>query len=296
MQQPDWLDREEYPFTSSWWQVNGVRQHYIDVGQGDPVVFVHGTPSWSFDFRHVIRLLSATHRCIAVDHIGFGLSDKPTVYDYSTQRHAETLSRFIDHKGLSGVTLVLHDFGGPIGMKYAIDHADNIRQIIILNSWIGSSENDPEFERFSKILRSPLLPFLYHYLNFSPRFLLPQSFGDKKLSRKLLKQFTSPFQKSSERHGPLAFARSLLHDQPWFEELWQDRVVLHSTPMLLIWGLKDKFVTTRYLDRFMEGFPLARVVRLETCGHFPQEEEPELVAGAIADFVKAQKGNPTPTL
>jgi pimeloyl-ACP methyl ester carboxylesterase len=285
MEQPTWLDKQAYPFTSFYYEVNGVQQHYIDEGKGETLLFVHGTPSWSFDFRNVIKALSGTYRCVALDHIGFGLSDKPRQYDYSTQQHARTLRQFIEHKQLIDITLVLHDFGGPIGLEYALENPGNVKRLVVLNSWIGSSAHDPEFTRFSKILKSPLLPFLYLYLNFSPRFLLPKSFGKNKLPAPILKQFTRPFGSKPERYGTLAFAHSLLNDQPWFEELWDRREVLRDKPMLLIWGMQDKFVTARHLRKFEEGFPASVSVQLEQCGHFPQEEEPERVIEAIREFL-----------
>jgi pimeloyl-ACP methyl ester carboxylesterase len=282
-----WLDKKEYPFSSEYHEINNCRQHYIDVGEGEVLLFVHGTPSWSFDFRNVIRNLSPHYRCVAPDHIGFGLSDKPEHYDYSTVNHSRTLSSFIDHLQLKNISLVLHDFGGPIGFNYALNHPDNIKRVIILNSWLWSSLQNPDFIKLSRILRSPLLPFLYKYLNFSPRFLLPGSFGDKKISKKLLKQYTKPFGKTSERNGPLAFAKSLLNDQAWFEQLWNKRDVLQSKPVLLLWGMKDQFVGPSYLDRFMLGFPSAKVERIEGCGHFPQEEQPEKVWKAIMSFLRS---------
>ncbi|QHT67061.1 alpha/beta fold hydrolase [Rhodocytophaga rosea] len=285
----NWLHTTEYPFQSRFFEVNGQRLHYIDEGAGEIMLFVHGTPSWSFDYRNVIKRLSTSYRCMAIDHIGFGLSSKPEHYDYSTVNHSQTLSAFILEKNLSNITLVVHDFGGPIGLNMAINHPERIKNIVILNSWLWSSTQEPEYIKLSRILKSPLLPVLYRYFNFSPKFILPQSFGEKKLSKALRSQFTKPFANKSQRNGTLAFARSLLNDQEWFEELWQQRHILAEKPVLLIWGMKDKFITPAYLQKFASGFPDAYVVELPTCGHFPQEEEPEKVADAIRSFVKDRK-------
>ena len=116
------LDKNEYPFTSYYFEINQQRMHYVDEGEGEVFLFVHGTPSWSFDFRKLIIDLSSTNRCIAIDHIGFGLSDKPKQYDYSTKNHANTLEKFILSKNLSNINLVVHDFGGPIGLSVAIKY------------------------------------------------------------------------------------------------------------------------------------------------------------------------------
>lgn len=140
-----WLDKKEYPFSSNFYEVNGHKLHYIDEGKGDTILFVHGTPSWSFDFRNVIKKLRTTNRCIAIDHIGFGLSDKPEHYDYSTQNHSRTLEKFITDKDLNDITLVVHDFGGPIGLNVAIRQPQRIKKIVVMNSWLWSSRNDPDF-------------------------------------------------------------------------------------------------------------------------------------------------------
>lgn len=283
-----WLDRSEYPFPSNYFDINGHKLHYLDEGQGETVLFVHGTPSWSFDFRNVIKRLSPGFRCVAIDHMGFGLSDKPEHYDYSTQNHSRTLEEFVRKKNLENITLVVHDFGGPIGLNFAIQHPEKIKNLVILNSWLWSSKEDPDFIRLSRILKSPLLPFLYRYLNFSPRFILPQSFGDHKISKHLLKQYTRPFADKTQRNGALAFARSLLNDQEWFEELWRKKEAISTKPVLFIWGMKDPVIKPRYLDKFVSGFPDSKVIRMEASGHFPQEEEPERAAEAIFDFLRGR--------
>lgn len=281
-----WLNTSEYPFTSQWVTKKGVRQHYIDEGSGPVLLFVHGTPSWSFDFRKIIQQLSGHYRCIAVDHIGFGLSDKPADYPYSTQNHAAQLSDLIRQLDLQEITLVLHDFGGPIGIAAALENKERIKRVVAMNTWLWSAENDPDFIRFSKILKSPMLPFLYLRLNFSPRFLLPGSFGDQKLPRKLRSQYTRPFPDAASRKGALAFAKSLLNDQPWFQTLWDRKSELEKWDWLFIWGMKDKFAGPKYLDRFLKGFPNAIAVKLDTVGHFPQEEASETVTKHIAKFAK----------
>lgn len=279
-------DPTEYPFTSRYFQVNGEQLHYIDEGKGDTLLFVHGTPSWSFDFRNVIKALSKTYRCIAIDHIGFGLSSKPAQYDYTTQAHSRTLEQFVLAQQLENITLVVHDFGGPIGLSFAMRHPERISRIVVFNSWLWSSVHDPGFIRFSKILKNPLLPFLYRYLNFSPRFVMPASFGAHKLSRRLIKQYTRPFANPSQRYGPLAFARSLLHDQDWFELLWSQKEAIVSKPALFAWGMKDPVIGPAYLDKFAAGFAPAITLRLKNSGHFPQEEEPEAVAVSIHAFIR----------
>ena len=281
---PEWLNQEDYPFRSRYLQINGHQLHYLEEGEGEVLLFVHGTPSWSFEFRKLIKSLRNDFRCIAIDHMGFGLSDKPQTYDYTTINQSRTLTTFIKEKGLRNINLLVHDFGGPIGLNFAIEHPEKVCRIVILNSWLWSNESDPDFRKMRKLLRSPLLPFLYRYLNFSPRFLLPKSFGNKKISKKLISQYTKPFTRIRERQGPIAFLKSLLDDQQWFQELWNKRSTIADKPTLLIWGMKDSLLHPRNLEKFEAGFSRNYSVRLDSVGHFPQEEEPEKVSEEIRKF------------
>jgi haloalkane dehalogenase len=281
----EWLDKFEYPFNPYYYPVGDQKLHYIDEGKGEIILFVHGTPSWSFDFRNIIKGLSDRHRCIAIDLVGFGLSDKPEQYDYSTKNHSKTLEKFVIDKHLTDITLVVHDFGGPIGLNFAMQNPEKIKRLVVLNSWLWSSKSDPDFIKMSKILKNPLLPFLYRNLNFSPKFVLPKSFGDKKISNETLQQYIKPFAGKRQRNGALAFAKSLLDDQDWFEELWENRQSISTKPTLFIWGMKDPVIKPHYLDKFRSGFHSSQETRLDTCGHFPQEEEPVKVLEAISKFI-----------
>lgn len=282
----DWLDRIEYPFSSNYFPINGQKLHYIEEGTGEPLVFVHGTPSWSFEFRHLIKHLRQQYRCIAIDHIGFGLSDKPPTYDYSTQNHCRTLERFLLSKELRNITLVLHDFGGPIGLHFAIAYPERVKRIVLLNTWLWSHEQYPGFEKQRKLLTNPLLPFLYRYCNISPKYLFPRSFGRKKPTAHVLRHYTRPFPKPSMRNGTLSFARSLIKDQDWFESLWEARSRFTDKPTLLIWGLKDPFVTEQHLQKFQDNFMEVKTFTLDEAGHYPHEEEPGKVTQVMSDWLK----------
>lgn len=282
----DWLDTKEYPFAHKYFEVNGAKMHYIDEGIGEILLFVHGTPSWSFEFRNAIKILSKNFRCIAADHIGFGLSDKPSEYDYSTQNHSVTLSKFIDHLHIDNFNLLVHDFGGPIGLNYAVEHPKKINKLIILNTWCKSIGAEPEFKKMKAILGSPLLPFLYKQFNFSPKYILPAAYGERsRLTKEIHQQFLKPFSKSSERNGTVAFAKSLLKDQDWFESIWNKLDRISTKPALLMWGMKDQFITEKYLIGFEEKFINNVVVRYEDVGHFVLEEKSMVAAVEIERFL-----------
>ncbi|CAN5743353.1 hypothetical protein BH24DEI2_BH24DEI2_16170 [soil metagenome] len=136
MTRPPWLDPLLYPFASHWLEVGPGRMHYLDEGTGPTVVMVHGTPSWSFLYRHLVRELSPDYRCVAPDNMGFGLSDKPAEFAYTPVAHAENLETFIDTLALKDIVLVVHDFGGPIGLSYALKHPENVRALVVMNTWL----------------------------------------------------------------------------------------------------------------------------------------------------------------
>ena len=146
---PDWLDRNEYPFESNYFDLPVGKMHYIDEGEGDPIVMVHGNPGWSFEFRNVVKQLSKTNRCIVPDHIGFGLSDKPLGWNYLPKNHAEHFEQLMNHLRLENITLVVNDWGGPIALSYALKKPEKIKKLIIMNTWMWSVEHDPYYQKFS---------------------------------------------------------------------------------------------------------------------------------------------------
>lgn len=271
-----WLDTARYPWQGRHFDCGGACMHYVDVGAGpQTLLFVHGTPTWSLDWADLVRQYAPTHRCIAVDHVGFGLSDKPRDYPYGTARHADNLARLMAALDLRDVTLVVHDFGGPIGIAAALAEPGRVRRLVVFNSWCWSSKGDADYEKFARVLRSPLLPFLYRWLNFSPRFLLRAGYRDKsQLPKGLHRQYILPFQRRAEREGPLAFARSLLQDQDWFQALWARRAELglKGEDVQVIWGMADTFIGPQHMARWEAAFPGARVQRLEGVGHFVMGE------------------------
>ena len=284
---PIWVDAIEYPFKHRWFDTPDGRLHYIDEGAGEVVLFVHGNPSWSFEFRHVIRALRTRYRCVAIDHLGFGLSDKPRQGQYLPQDHAFRLASFVEHLALSDLTLVTHDWGGPIGMAYAVDHPKNVRRIIASNTWFWSVKGEKHFESFSGLMGGPLGRFLCTTLNFFPKVGFSQAFGDKsKLTKKALTHFVRPFPTVAGRNGPWIFARSIISESAWLEDLWSRREQLRDLPVLLFWGEADDAFGLQELHRWEEAFPLHTKKMLPGVGHFPFEEAGEDAVSPIEAFLK----------
>jgi haloalkane dehalogenase len=282
-----WLDRDAYPFQSRELSLSSGRVHYLDEGEGAPIVFVHGTPSWSFEFRHLIRGLSGKHRCIALDLLGFGLSERPRDFAYTPEAHAQVVEEFLERLGLSRFTLVVHDFGGPIGLPFAVAHPERIERLVVLNSFMWPLGDDPEYRKRARLAASWFGKFLYRTLNASLRFLMPYAYGDRRrLTPAIHSQYLAPFVERDARVRVLwRLACALLDSHAHYAALWAGRERLASLPALLVWGMADRAFPEPILARFNEALPHARVVKLAHAGHWPQEEAPEQVLSELTRFL-----------
>lgn len=283
-----WVDRAAYPFAEHYLDVDGGRMHYVDEGQGDPILFVHGTPVWSFVYRHLIAALSREQRCIAPDHIGFGLSDKPAGWGYSAEAHARNLAALVERLGLRDITLVVHDLGGPIGLSFAEARPDLVRRLVISNTLLWPMQGEFAAPPVARLFGGPIGRFLYLRLNASARSLIPIVYGDRaKLTAAIHRQYIAPFPRPADRHGMFAFARLIASGATALAPLWERRAAILDKPALLIWGMKDPAFPPKFLARWRELLPQAAVLELPEAGHFVQEEAPAELIGAIRRFIDA---------
>jgi pimeloyl-ACP methyl ester carboxylesterase len=270
---PAWLDRSLYPFTSRYFESADGWMHYVDEGTGTPVVFVHGTPTWSFLYRDLVARVARRHRAIAVDHLGFGLSDKPAIAPYEPEHHAKRLVSLLDALDVSGATFVMHDFGGPIGLAAALARRERVDRLALFNTWCWSVSDDGGIARAARVAGSSIGRLLYRHLNFPVRVLMPKVMGDRSvLTKEILRHYAAPLGTPDERMGAWACARALLGAGEWFDKLWSERDGLHDKPLLLLWGMKDPTFGHAYLDRWRQAFPRAEVHRFAGSGHFVPEE------------------------
>lgn len=280
-----WLYTDEYPFNHCFFETSNGTVHYIDEGNGEAIVFVHGTPTWSFLYRNYIKSLSTEYRCIAIDHLGFGLSDKPKDFIGTPQAHAQIFSNWIDFLKLDKFTLIVHDFGGPIALSYAIKHPDRISKIVMFNTWLWETKNNKDAVKIDKILHSKVGNFLYLNTNISPKYLLKKAFyNKKKLSPKIHSQYKEPFKSKYDRYGLLKLGKSLIGSSSWFEEQWSHISNIENIPILILWGSKDKFIKTEELFRWKSSLNNVKFIEFE-CGHFVQEEEFENSFNTLKEFL-----------
>lgn len=265
---PPWVDRREYPFEPQRLEVDGGRLSYVDEGEGAPIVMVHGTPTWSFLYRHLIRDLSPRYRCIAPDHLGFGLSDRPAGWSYRPDDQAKNLARLIETLGLKDLTLVVHDFGGPIGLAYALDHPENVRRLVIFNTWMWSFAGDRRVAWPARMLGGRLGRYLYEQRGFAVRVMLRRAVADRK---RYTREVERHYLQALDGHATWVYARELLGSSAWYADLWARRDRIARIPAILLWGMKDP-TFARYLPRWRQVFEQAEVVQLAGCGHAPPEE------------------------
>jgi haloalkane dehalogenase len=285
---PEWLDRAEYPFRQHSMTLTDGRVNYIDEGSGDVLLFVHGTPTWSFEYRHLVKNLAKGHRCIAPDHLGFGLSARPHDFAYTPEAHAAVLREFVDRLGLERFTLVVHDFGGPIGLPLALDEPSRVARVIIINTWAWPLDDDPTIARGASFIGGPIGRMLYRYANASLRLIMPSAYGDKrKLTGAIHAHYLNVFRDSDSRGLVLhALAKALLGSRAHYQSLLDRITALRRVPVLIVWGMKDTAFKAHQLERWRLLLPNAVIAPIAAAGHWPHEEEPAAVTAAIEQFLK----------
>lgn len=291
---PEWLDSEAFPFESRWLATSRGRVHYVDEGppDGEVVLLVHGTPTWSFDYRHLIPMLARSRRVIAVDHLGFGLSERPRDFGYTPEEHTQVLGEVLVKLGLERFALVVHDYGGPIALPLAAERPERVTSLVVMNSWMWPLTDDAELAKGARLAGSRLGRWMYRWLNFSLRVLMPYAYGDrKKLTPRIHEQYLAPFRSREARVRVLwALARALSASAPALARLWETRGRLASIPALVLWGLGDRALPPRLLERFRQAWPQASIQELWGVGHWPHEEAPAEVAQALDEFLPRGEG------
>lgn len=283
----DW--RPLYPFASREIRLDGLRYHYLDEGQGEPLLLVHGNPTWSFYWRRLVLAWRGQYRVVAPDHIGCGLSDKPQAYPYRLARHTSNLRRLIDQLHLDRITLLAHDWGGAIGLGAAVAEPDRFSRLVLFNTAAFRSSSMPWRIR---ICRTPLVGRLaVQGCNAFARAALRLALAHpERLTADVRAGLLAPYDRWPNR---IAIHRFLLDipltpDHPSYQtlvELEQGLARLRQHPVLLVWGMRDWCFTPRFLERFIEFFPDAEVHRLADAGHYVVEEAHDEIVRRVETFL-----------
>ena len=283
-----------YPFNSNFLNLDGLRYHYLDEGNGDPVVMLHGNPSWSFYYRNLVRELSGRYRCIVPDHIGCGLSDKPgdDRYDYTLARRVADLERLLQHlKITANITLVVHDWGGMIGMAYAVRHPGAIKRLVITNTAAFPLPDTKPFPPALRICRDTRLgALLVRGLN---AFSLAASFVGCKhhpMTAELRKLYRLPYDSWRSRIATLRFVQDIPlkpGDRTYglVQEVANGIGQFANLPMLIIWGERDFVFDRHFLAEWRRRFPHAQVHSYPDAGHYILEDMKDEAIPLISCFL-----------
>ena len=291
----DWTFGGTWPHEPKWLSTDGVRLHYVDEGPraGEPVVMLHGNPTWAYLYRHFIATLAeAGFRAVAHDELGFGRSDKPESVDaYSLARHVAHFGALMDELALDGITLVVQDWGGPIGLAWAVERPERVKRLVLLNTWPGGKPPDhPEAPRLFKLLRSrPGGAALVQGANVYVRFLFRG--GERELDEPARAAYVAPHPTRASRAGMLAYARMIPWDagNPAGEIGRRTEAALGGLadkPVLVVWPLGDRAFKKKTLTLWRARFPEAEVHELEGSGHYVQEDAHERIVPLLLDFLR----------
>jgi haloalkane dehalogenase len=277
--------KQEYPFSSHFSSMKNHKLHYIDEGSGDAILMVHGNPTWSFFYRNLAKHFSKNFRVVVPDHLGCGLSDKPQDYEYTLKNHIDNLEKLVLELGLTNITLVLHDWGGAIGMGLATRNPQLIKKIVVMNTAAFTSEEIPA--RIN-ILRNPIGEWFIRSFN---GFAGPATFmaSNKGLSPIIKKGFTLPYGNFKSRIATAKFVRDIpmTKDHPTYSTLLEieNKLNLIKSPLLVLWGEKDFCFTLNFHKRWLELFPNAKSVTFPSAGHYLVEDELDGVISEISTFL-----------
>jgi pimeloyl-ACP methyl ester carboxylesterase len=259
-------------------EFEGHKIAFVDEGHGPAVVFVHGTPSSSAEFHGVISSLQNDYRCIAIDHLGFGASEKPENGDYSLQKHTERLAALLAFLKLTRFHLVVHDFGGAIGLPIAVNNWEGIQSLTLMNTWGWPLvETESSLKKQKWLMNSGFMRFLYKKFNFSARFLVKMAWGKHRpLTREKHLTYQNAFPTPAERMGTVGFLNALFETQNPAWKVHQELASKPKIPVLLLWGKSD-VISLNTLNRWKVIFPHSGIELFEKVGHFVADEAPELV-------------------
>ena len=293
-----------FPFAPRFTDAPGFQMHYADEGprNGEVVLCLHGEPTWGYLFRHLIPVLSATHRVVVPDHMGFGKSATPADRSYWLQDHVDNLEAFILALDLTNISLVLHDFGGPVGMGLAARHPDRIRRIISANGPTPFGQKDlldrltanalvsPWFQWIAKAEASSELEPVLGQLGFNILSTLKLNGFENNavITDAWLSAYGTPFARPADCLGAIGWAKGFATDAHRFEtpDAAADRSI-RDKPALAIWGEADRTLRAEhFLPLFSAIFPAAPVKRLAGVGHYCFEDAPEAVTSLIAEFIR----------
>jgi haloalkane dehalogenase len=282
--------RQQYPFESHHLDMgSGVRMHYIDEGprSDEAVLLLHGNPTWSFYYRNVVLALRDRFRCIAPDHIGMGLSDKPADYPYTLARRVGDVRRLVAKLRLKRVHLILHDWGGAIGMGWATRNVDFTGRIVLLNT---AAFPDSRIPRRIALCRIPYLGALV--VRGANGFAGPAVSMSvvRSLPTDVREGYLAPYGNWADRVAVHQFVRDIPMEAdhptlPLLQQIGVDLAWLRQKSILIGWGGRDFCFNEHFFQRWRHIFPHAETEYYPEAGHYVLEDERERIIARIVEFL-----------
>jgi cis-3-alkyl-4-acyloxetan-2-one decarboxylase len=285
---------KQYPFTSNYLDLDGLKYHYLDEGTGPTVVMLHGNPSWSFYYRNLVKELSNRFRCIVPDHIGCGLSDKPgdDRYDYTLPRRVADLEQLLDNLQLNEkITLVVHDWGGMIGMAYAVRHPERISRLVILNTGAFPLPKAKPFPLGLRICRDTWLgTLLVRGFNAFSRGAARVGCKENPMSAELRGLYELPYDSWQNRIATLRFVQDIPlvpgdRNYDLISNVANGIDQFADLPILICWGEKDFVFDRHFLAEWKRRFPAAELHSYPEAGHYILEDRQDEVVPLISEFM-----------
>ncbi|MCA9048767.1 MAG: alpha/beta fold hydrolase, partial [Planctomycetaceae bacterium] len=280
----------EYPFESHWAEVSGQVLHFVDEGSGPVLLMVHGNPTWSFAWRHLVAEFRSQFRVIAVDHLGCGFSSRPQADVYTLAGHIDRLSKLVALLDLQNVTLIAHDWGGAIGMGCAASQPERFRQFVLMNTAAFRNRRIPL--RIA-VCRIPVLGTLaLRGLNLFSLAALKMAV-EKPLSPAARRGLLAPYTSWARRIAVREFVRDIpmAQDHRSYNTLLEVEESLEQFrhfPVLLIWGMKDWCFTPEFLHEFQTRFPAAEIHEISDAGHYVFEDAGAEVGDRLRLFLNRE--------
>ena len=283
-----------FPFAPHYYTGNGFAMHYVDEGSGEPFVLLHGDPTWGYLYRAFIAPLAQRARCIVPDHMGMGKSGAAAErYPYRLWQHIANLEGLLLHLDLREITLVAHDWGGPVGLGFAIRHPERIKRLVLTNTWAFAPWPGGPLPRLIDLIRSERgEAFVLEKNGYLKPALIGTTTHAGRLTPQVLQAYQAPFPTPESRRALLCWSRDIpvTEADPSFGEMKRVEAGLSlfaQTPALLLWGMNDPVLGVDVLERWRRQFPQAMAHELADASHFVQEDAPDEMLREIVAFVEA---------
>lgn len=280
VERPEWVDGRLFPFESRFIDIGGNRIHYVDEGSGPVLLFLHGNPTWSFDYREVIAALRGDFRCIAVDYPGFGLSSAAPGYRHLPAEHARVVGAFVDALALSGATLVAHDWGGPIGLAVLQQRREVFGRLVLTNTWAWPADA-VLVQIMSRLMGGPFGRLLIRQFNLFVNVMIPIGHRLTKPTSEVMTHYQKALDSSARREASAVLPREITASRAFLADVEAGLADIAARPALIIWGDADFAFGDDELRRWERTLTDHQTVIIEGAGHFVPSDAPEQFALAI---------------